>query len=236
MAPGMIVSIALAARAVLAWSVWRRDRAYAPIAIWTSALMLGWVAHATVELAGIQVRTVESLRVAAAALGLWAVSRAVMEQRAARVPLVLASLLIGASLAPWIGDEAADWMQDGAWVLGVAGAWWWIQHALLRERAIEPRLAHFVVLVYATLGTVSLTLDHASGWTRTTPALFATGAALIGEARWLADRAWRRATHVGDRDEQLRPPERVGDLVDLAQAVRGRTGHGASASRDAREP
>jgi hypothetical protein len=234
-APSLIVSALLAVRVAIGVPLTRRERGYGAIVVWTFALAAAWSAQAIAGALAFHAAGIATARAALVSLGAWAVARHVIEGRSTLPPIALAIAVAALGFDPALTAGAREWLREGVLVIGATGAAWSIRHGLARDEVAEPGLSELVTLVYAAIGVAGLVSGGEPGWTRAVPALFATGAALAAEARWLV-RARRKSVDASDRDEQLRPAERVGDLVDLAEAVRGRAERGASAARSTGEP
>lgn len=237
---GMKIALGLAFLlcSLLAWRLARRNRAYRPVGVFFVALLAVWTVSAAATAYGLPSAAFETAQVAVAAFGLWALARAVMENGSTApalftpltlAPFALGVLLVSVALTPGL-REARVVAEESAWAIGTLGAIWSIQRAL--RRGAEPGLAHLVVLVFTALGATRLGLGRDAGWV---PQAFGAGAAILAQAVILMKE--RRAADALDiRSEQLRADERVGDLVDMEPAVRGRPTRDARAKRGRRQP
>ena len=216
--------------AALAWAIARRERGHRPIAVYFALLSAGWAGEAIGGALGD--RALDTARVAIASLGLWAVARVVMERRSTALPLAIAVLLAGAGAVPALSDLRPR-AHEAAWVVGTLGAMVSVQGAM--RRGDEPAVAHLVVLGLTALGGAQIVVGPTDDWTRLVPSAAAAGAAVLAQGLWLARTKTRRKAD-DDRPERVRADERVGDLVDLEAALRGRAARDARASRGRVEP
>jgi hypothetical protein len=218
-----VLAVSFLAAAVLGWAIALRERGHRPIAVLFSALAAAWAADAIASALG--ERGLETMRIAIASLGVWAVARVIMERRSAVVPVAIAALLAIGSAIPALAELRAA-SHQGAWALGTLGAMVSIGGAM--RRGDEPTVSHLVVLGLTALGAAQIVIGHTEGATGLVPSAAGAGAAVLAQALWLGLTRWWKADDA--RPEQLRADRRVGDLVDLEAALRGRAaGDGRSA-------
>jgi hypothetical protein len=230
----MILALAFAyfIAAALAVLVARRDAAHRPLVSFFAAQAAVFAADATARAFGRPLDALETLRAAVCGLSLFAVARTVFARRSPAIPIALGAAVAFAGFFP-LWDDVRRWLHEGAWAAGVLGAMasaW----CALRGRD-EPRLAQFVVLTSCALGAARLAIAQESEWTGLVPQAFAATVATVAQAGWLFESRRKERGHAGDRRQHLRADERVGDLLDVDEAVRGRAARGARATRSRRE-
>lgn len=169
------------AAALLAWTIARREPSHRPIAVFFAALSSAWTGLALAGALGYPGAFGGPLG-SARALAIWALARAVMERRSPALPIAIGAALASAHLAlspPW-----TPLLERSAWGIGTVGGIVSIGRAM--RSGVEPKLAHLVVLGLTALGAARIVIGHERGPTGLAPSAFEAGAAVLVQARWLA--------------------------------------------------
>lgn len=232
-ASSAVAIVLTAAQAGLAWIVSRRERAHRAVAIASTVLVAVGVPPLAAELVGSPVPSLEPTQAVVAAFAIWIVTRHVTGG-AGRFSVGVG--VLGGALAALVARSATahGWLDEVAVLVALLGSTWSFGRVLLRRPAVEPRIAHLVVLFHVG-GTAVGLVAIGGGFTDAVPTLAAATASVIAQAWWLA-KVPREATDVGDRAEQRRDADRMGDVVDLAATIPERAARESSSAGSPREP